>query len=111
MLTHDEPTLACPNGPEQSQGAEVAVCHPHLILVDQRVDLVQQSTFLGVAILTQHHIGNGQVLLVEDYQHLGGAARPNTCSAKVHKLARFSREEIHTMPQVHDIRETRVCQL
>lgn len=53
MLTHDEGTLASQDGPQQSQGAEVAVRHPDLILVDQRVDVGQQSTFLGVAILTQ----------------------------------------------------------
>src|SRR5262249_33163046 len=46
VLTHDEEASASQDSPEQSQGAEVAVRYPDLILVDQRVDLAQQSTFL-----------------------------------------------------------------
>src|SRR5262249_19518543 len=68
VLTHDEEASASQDSPEQSQGAEVAVRYPDLILVDQRGDLAQQSTFLSVAILAQHYIGDGQVLLVENHQ-------------------------------------------
>src|SRR5262249_6085561 len=92
VLTHDEGTPASQDSPEQSQGAEVAVRYPDLTGVDQRVDLMQQSTFLSVAILAQHYIGDGQVLLVEDHQDQAGQ-RGGPCSPQL-RQAMFGRRQM-----------------
>jgi hypothetical protein len=68
VLAQHEGAAAVQDGREQTQGAEVAIRHPHIARANQRIDLVQQGSFLGVAVLGQQHVCDRHLLLVEDRQ-------------------------------------------
>ena len=71
LSDHEEPVS--PRDPEEEiRRAEVAVGDPEVLRRDQRQDLVQQRSLLGMTVFTQHHVGGQHPSGVEDDQRMAG---------------------------------------
>ena len=67
VLTDDERGAPTGYAKHEAQGAKVAIFDPELLLLDVLEHLSDQATLLGMAILTEKHIGNQHALLVQHH--------------------------------------------